>query len=452
MFDRYWCWLLPRLFLVVMSTLVEVPHGIQCDLGDAITAFRAPLDPEAACEPWQLHCWQAGTVADGPGRGDAFLTILWADRDPRQQRLHASYVRHASSGELCELPSALSSTTYCHDDGCFRYIDSCEDRVGGVVMLPEVDGMTRLNTCLQAATRGYCGKLHISEFCPDSCGRCRSSQACISAKSMLSKFQQFARWGWYSQWNQDSVIHLLLVHPGGLRTADSSRFFVEFGFRPLQGIRGMHSNTEYLRRVGWRGVTFDGDPQHSDQARGVFIEQVTADNVVDVFTRYEVPHEPGFVSIDIDSCDIWVFLSLTKRFRPRVVQIEYNRHLPFDSYLALDCSQRTLPPVRTSKRRNRWLPLSESDIYGASVKAIQLAAAARGYVVLWLERCFDVFLVRSDLICSGESLPDLEMFRHFTAVDGGCPDPWGWFAVHTPARERWRRQLNVTDEMFEPWP
>jgi len=138
--------------------------------------------------------------------------------------------------------------------------------------------------------------------------------------------------------------------------------------------------------------------------------------------------------IDIDSCDLWVFLSLTEVFRPRVVQIEYNRHFRFEDNVTLNCR---------AANASSESDVSDADIYGASIPAIAAAAAARGYSVAWLERCFDVFLVRSDLVCPGTELPDLEAFRGFTAHTG-CQDPWGWFARRVPPAERRRRLLDLT--------
>ena len=69
------------------------------------------------------------------------------------------------------------------------------------------------------------------------------------------------------------------------------------------------------------------DAKSSNPRSGVIQEEITSENVVAVFLKYGVPEEPDLVSIDVDSCDIFVFLSLTSPlspFRPRVVQIEFN--------------------------------------------------------------------------------------------------------------------------------
>merc|ERR1712032_321492 len=70
-------------------------------------------------------------------------------------------------------------------------------------------------------------------------------------------------------------------------------------------------------------------------------------------------------------------------------------------------------------------------VFGGSLLAISEAAEARGYTVVWVEKCFEVFLVRRDLICRGEDLPyGLEHFRNFTALAGEkrCGDGLEWFA------------------------
>ena len=49
---------------------------------------------------------------------------------------------------------------------------------------------------------------------------------------------------------------------------------------------------------------------------------MTPETVVSTFRRHGVPPDVDYVSIDIDSCDLWVFLALTDVYRPRLVSIE----------------------------------------------------------------------------------------------------------------------------------
>lgn len=203
-------------------------------------------------------------------------------------------------------------------------------------------------------------------------------------------------------------------------------FFVEFGYS-----WHLLSNSEYLRRAGWRGVRFDLN--YSQPAASLYSEQITATNILEVFGRHDVPKDVDFVSIDIDSCDIWVFLALVapnSPYRPRVVQIEYNRHFDFEDDVALDCSGGG-PPWN---KQGGW-PFKEftavgSDVYGASLRAIHRLASLRGYSLVWVERCYDVFLVRDDLICPGDYFEGgLDLFRSFVAKRGEirCGDGIEWF-------------------------
>lgn len=119
---------------------------------------------------------------------------------------------------------------------------------------------------------------------------------------------------------------------------------------------------------------------------------------------------PDFVSIDIDSADIWVFETLARTYRPRVISIEANGNFPESSNIAFP------DPA--------WMPLavpeagmwSGSCYYGSSIGAIHTAAAALGYKVVNATLDLDLFLVRADA-WSGPSLP-----RHTTArVRHVCP-------------------------------
>ena len=54
---------------------------------------------------------------------------------------------------------------------------------------------------------------------------------------------------------------------------------------------------------------------------------ITPDTVVEAFTSVHVPHDVDYVSIDIDSVDLWVFQGIIRshRFRPRVISVEFNQ-------------------------------------------------------------------------------------------------------------------------------
>lgn len=113
--------------------------------------------------------------------------------------------------------------------------------------------------------------------------------------------------------------------------------FVEFG-----AWDGMHlSNTRRLVEQGWVGILIEGDAekfaalQRNTTAPGVqtvhaFVE-VRGENSLDaILARAHCPPEFDFLSIDIDSDDLAVWLSLS-HFRATCVTIEYNPTIPFDT-------------------------------------------------------------------------------------------------------------------------
>merc|ERR1711874_29630 len=90
------------------------------------------------------------------------------------------------------------------------------------------------------------------------------------------------------------------------------------------------------RNLGWRGLLLDGD--HEMLSENLHKEYVTPENVVSIFDEHRVPREPDFVSIDIDGCDLWVFLNLTEFYRPRVISIEYNPNYQYGESKSVICN------------------------------------------------------------------------------------------------------------------
>ncbi|CAE7672357.1 unnamed protein product [Symbiodinium microadriaticum] len=313
-----------------------------CPLGKRVLAYRG----DRGCTPEKLSCWRNATVADGPGRQDAYITVLWADGLTRYQRLHASYAKR-----------------------------------------------------------------------------------------------------WHSQQYQDSILHFLFLSPSYALPPRKTGppFYVEFGYHGVQD-----SNTEYLRQAGWGGVRFDRF-YHQPES-GLFRQHITASNIGAVFNRYRVPSDLDFVSIDTDTCDLWIFAALVApetRFRPRVVQIEMNRHDPLDVDRVLNCTSGVSPEETFPEHRSELGHIKYS-IEGASVTAIAKVAKSRGYSVLYVEPCYDVYLLRSDLVCHGEEHRSLEPFRNSFARKGEklCGDMHEWVAKNL-TQDRVDRWCMTSDEMME---
>jgi len=212
-------------------------------------------------------------------------------------------------------------------------------------------------------------------------------------------------WMWYlsafedvklAQAGQDSVLEVIFNMIGTTR----SPYYVEIGYNEPFLTTG--SNTLHMLQQGWSGLLIDGD--HENHSINLHRHFVTPDNIVDIFDQHGVPEEPDYVSIDIDSLDVWVARSLlNSKYRPRVVSVEYNCNFPIATTLAMS-------PVtnESSPLDNSW---NRFDLfYGATAGSIKLMAEEAGYDVVHFVGIHDMILVRRDLL------------------DGDCPPPYARFS------------------------
>ena len=162
--------------------------------------------------------------------------------------------------------------------------------------------------------------------------------------------------------------------------------FVEFGFPAVHT-----SNSEALKYRGWTGVRFDGtclgNPA-ADADAACHREWVLSDAVVPLLQRHKVLPSVEYISIDLDTIDLWVLRGLLAGgFRPAVLTIEYNSNYPLEYTLAFPDTWHF--PGRGSSTYS-W----DTDCYmGSSAGAIIEVAKEYGYVVVDVEPGLDLFLV-----------------------------------------------------------
>ena len=197
-----------------------------------------------------------------------------------------------------------------------------------------------------------------------------------------------ACWKTSSQGLKDLVLEHLFS-----RLGTTNRYFVEIGFN---GASAEASNTFVLWESGWTGLRLDGS--HANASINLQRERISPDNVKDILIKHEVPDSPDYISIDLDSFDIWIFQALLAQgssssgFRPRVVSMKYNP----DFGWSLDTQLAFPDPTWGGASSTSWD--EKSCFMGSSASALVAAARELGYEPVHREAAFDIFFIRADLI------------------------------------------------------
>lgn len=177
----------------------------------------------------------------------------------------------------------------------------------------------------------------------------------------------------HSQCGEAGVIDRIIELVG-----HANRVAVEFGGGDGYSL----SNTRHLAARGWRVVMFDG----MGDGELVHREFITAENINELFRKYDVPEQPDVLSIDLDGNDYWVWKALTAT--PRLVVAEFNAAAP--------PGQRRTVPYDPEFRHDG------TDYYGASFALLVDLARDKGYTPVFQLQNLNVFFLRDDLLPAGK--------------------------------------------------
>jgi hypothetical protein len=202
----------------------------------------------------------------------------------------------------------------------------------------------------------------------------------------------------FSQWGEDGIIDWLIeraVVPSHLHT------FVEFGVESYA-----EANTRFLlHNRNWRGLVIDGsisliEELKRDQqlfwgydltAKSAFI---TRENIDELLVEAGFSGEIGLLSIDLDGNDYWVWEAIST-VRPVICVCEYNA--VFGDIWPISI------PYEPNFVRTR--PEFRNLYFGASIAALRLLAARRGYSFLGTNSAgVNAFFVRGDYAGRLESI------------------------------------------------
>lgn len=203
----------------------------------------------------------------------------------------------------------------------------------------------------------------------------------------------------FSQNGEDGILITIFKY-----IKPKSRYFVEFGVQD-----GTECNTRYFReKLAWTGLTMDGKYENSNI--GLRKHFVTRENILDLFSNYEVPKEFDLLSIDIDGNDWHLWNAILKEYSPRVVVIEYNPNFipPDDRTIIYD-------------EDFFWGKVPHGAYHGASAQALFNLARFYNYSLVYIEKIgVNMFFVRDDILenlditfKNTNKLDDLFIFREY---------------------------------------
>ena len=198
-----------------------------------------------------------------------------------------------------------------------------------------------------------------------------------------------------SQGMQDGVIDFICEH-----IEITNKYCIEFGYDSTSWDDCL-PNTKYLvHERKWNHLLMDGNCHNPDI--NLYQHFITSENVCELFQQYNVPKEPGYISIDLDSTDIWVTDALLKNYRPSFFSVEFNPNFPIDAAMAFP-----------NDADEFW---HMDRVMGSSLKALNMMAQNHEYSLVYAG-CYstakhhDAFFIRDDLI-EQSHIPSLETFSN----------------------------------------
>jgi hypothetical protein len=219
----------------------------------------------------------------------------------------------------------------------------------------------------------------------------------------------------YSQNGEDGILEFIFSKIG-----TTNKFSVEFGVG-----NGFECNTVYLlEKKGWTGLMMDYGADQDIQWKEVLKkawsnrnnglgenikkytkfskkiikrkersihfkldiknERITAENIENLFQKYQVPENFDLLSIDIDYNDFWVWKAITK-FHPRVLVIEFNSSI-------LPTESKVVPYDPNAQ----W---DGTNYFGASLLALKNLSLEKNYTLLGCDNNgVNAFFCKSELV------------------------------------------------------
>ncbi len=190
----------------------------------------------------------------------------------------------------------------------------------------------------------------------------------------------------FSQNGEDGIIEkifeLIGIH---------NKYFVEIGVET-----GSECNSRnLLENKGWKGLALDREKYgHLKHFMSINYEHITAENINNIFVKYEVPKKFDLLSIDVDGID-WYLWEAIENYAYRVLVIEYNAFV--DS--TKDWKVKYDPNFK-------W---NRTNYFGASLLALNNLGKEKGYTLVCCDGTgTNAFFIKNEELPKDMLVPDIK--------------------------------------------
>lgn len=201
-------------------------------------------------------------------------------------------------------------------------------------------------------------------------------------------------WKGYSQFGEDGITLEILkrVYNGDIE----NKRYVEFGVYD-----GKECNTRILKdNYNWSGLMMDID--FSIPSMNLQKERVTAENVIELFQKYNVPSGFELLSVDIDGNDFYVINKILQEYTIDVIVCEYNGSHLVDVDAIVEYDPNFLH--------------DDSNYYGASLLAMKNLMNHYGYsLVAATSQGVNAFFVNDKILKENNNL-DIENVNDINSI------------------------------------
>ena len=171
------------------------------------------------------------------------------------------------------------------------------------------------------------------------------------------------------------------------------KYGVEFGAGSVNSQRGTANIRWFNQACNMECLYFETNELKISESEGKYrdqikIESITASNVNEIFSKYNVPKDLDIVVIDIDGQDYYVWEALN--YNPKVMLIEFNPSLPYTESKVMHYDENHY------KWRN-----TNCAYYGASITAFKKLGLKKEYSL--------IYKTNRNLIFVHKSLVDIDI-------------------------------------------